>query len=200
MSLTGGFLDNALDWAKRNPGDVTGPVQAYLDAAKRQRLRRRILVAFVPILASIAIVVGVLALQANDARREAEALRLAADARATFDSRLDLGLLLALQAGARSDDLQARSVALVGLTRGPGPRQYQGPGTAIGAGALDQAGSHAVLAGQDATVLWDLGLGRAQPPFPVAQERSRSRRTARPSRSPRRTRWRYFAGTMARQT
>jgi WD40 repeat protein len=161
VQLVGGRLEIALDWARRNPAQVNGPVGAYLVAARRQRWRRRLLAIIAPILAVIVIVVGVLAVQANDARRNAEALRLAADARAAFDSRLDLGLLLALQARARSTDLQVQAVTLVGLTRGAGPRQYTGPGTPITSGALDQTGSHAVLAGVDGMTLWDVGQRRS---------------------------------------
>ena len=125
--LTGGRLESALDWARRNPGDLTDPVRAYLGVARNQRRRRRLLAVVAPILAVIAVAVGVLAIRANDARRGAEALRLTADARAAFDTRLDLGLILALQAGRRSTDLGVQSMLLVGLSRGPGPRSYEGP-------------------------------------------------------------------------
>jgi hypothetical protein len=122
-SLTGGRLEVALDWARRNPGDLTDSVRAYLRKARNDRRRRRLLAIVAPILAVVAVAVGVFAVQANGARRDAEALRLAADARAAFDTRLDLGLDLALQAAARSEDLRVRSMLLVGLSRAPGPRR-----------------------------------------------------------------------------
>ena len=154
--LTGGRLELALDWARRNPGDLTDPVRAYLRVARNQRRRRRLLAVVAPILAVIAVAVGVLAIRANDARRGAEALRLTADARAAFDTRLDLGLILALQAGRRSTDLGVQSMLLVGLSRGPGPRSYEGPRVPVTLGSLDEAGTRAVMSGIATTVIWDL--------------------------------------------
>jgi WD40 repeat protein len=166
-SLSGGRLTIARDWAERNQADVTPAVRDYLRSAVGQLRRRRALTVAVPILAAIIVVIGGLALRAiaeadraSAARDEADALRIAGDARAAFDTRLDLGLLLALEAAQRSDDLQVRGALLAGLTHGPGPRRIENVGQ-LDFAALDGAGHHAVLQGEgDHLVLWDVDIGR----------------------------------------
>jgi WD40 repeat protein len=145
-ALEQAYVDAALNAQRRE-----------LDAARAQRRRRLIFAVVVPGLTLIAIIVSVLAVQANQARRQAEALRLSGDARAAFDSRIDLGLLLAREAAAHSDDLQVQAATLVGLTQGPGPRRFDATGDSITDGQLDRLGSHAVLLRSDSTTLWDVG-------------------------------------------
>ena len=120
VSLTGGRLDLALEWSRDNADEVTPEIKAYLDKAKGQRRRGRIARLAVAGLAAVVLAVGVVAFQAVQARNDAEASRLAADARANFGTRLDLGLLLALEARAKSarpavpGDAARRSVARPG--------------------------------------------------------------------------------------
>ncbi len=161
VPLTGGRLSLAADWAERNPPDVTGEVGAYLRAALSQRRRRRALTVAAPVLAAVVVVVAVLAIQAIRARADADALRLAADARASFDARLDLGLLLALEAGARSDGLAVQATALDGLAHGPGPRRIEDVGAETKLGALGSSGERAVLVAPDRAILWDAGAAAA---------------------------------------
>lgn len=159
--LAGRRLDVALDWASRNPGDVTDTIGAYLKVARRQVWRRRAVAIAAAAFAVVALFVGVIAVQANDARQQSDALRIASDARAAFDTRLDLGLDLALQAAARSNDLGVQSTLLVGLTRGSGPRRYDGPRVPLKGGELDSRGTRAVMSGLDSTWLWDVSAGRS---------------------------------------
>ena len=156
-ALEGAYVDAALTAQRRE-----------LDAARAQRRRRLILAVVVPGLTLIAIIVSVLAVQANQARRQADALRLSGDARAAFDSRLDLGLLLAREAAEHSDDLQVQAATLIGLTRGPGPRGFDATGTPIIDGRLDRLGSHAVLLRSDSTTLWDVGRRSGSATIPGA--------------------------------
>ena len=165
--LAGGRLDLALDWSDRNPRDMTDLVREYLDAGVGQRRIGRIARLATVALAGILAVVGVFAYQAVQARNEEEASRLATDARANFDSRLDLGLLLALEARARSADLQAQSMPLVGLSRGAGPRSFARLGEDLDEGELDATGSRAVLAMQDGVTLWDVPTSRGVATTPV---------------------------------
>ena len=163
ITLPGGRLDLALDWSRRNPRDVTPEVREYLDAAVGQRRRGRIARVAVAALAGIVLVVGGFAYQAVQARNDAEASRLATEARANFGSRRDLGLLLALEARARSGDPQMQAMPLVGLTQGPGPIRFERP---IGIGfinsaGLDAAGTRAVLPGADNVTMWDVAAHRA---------------------------------------
>ena len=151
-ALTGGRLDVARSWRERNKGELTPVVDEFITQSRRQQSRRRALTFAVPILAVVALAVGVLAFQAfseaqraNAAREEADALRLAGDARANLDSRPDFGLLLAIEAAARSDAPQVQGMSLSALTHGPGPRQFQHVGKPVERAALDRAGSHAIL-------------------------------------------------------
>ena len=139
---------------------MTDLVREYLDAGVGQRRIGRIARLATVALAGVLAVVGAFAYQAVQARNEEEASRLATDARANFDSRLDLGLLLALEARARSADLQAQSIPLVGLSRGAGPRSFARLGEDLDEGELDATGSRAVLAMQDGVTLWDVPTGR----------------------------------------
>jgi WD40 repeat protein len=148
-------------------------MRAYLRAAVSQVWRRRALTLAVPVLAVIALVVGGLAFQAvseadraNAARAEADALRIAGEARAAFASRPDLGLLLAMEAAARSDDLQLGGMPLVGLTQGPGPRRFEDVGQPVEEAALDGIGARAVLRARDGIVLWDVESGQTLATIP----------------------------------
>ena len=156
VALGGGRLDLALDWSRRNARDMTDLVREYLDTAVGQRRIGRIARVAMIALAGVLAIVGVFAYQAVQARNAEEASRLATDARANFDSRLDLGLLLALEASARGDDFQAQAMPLVGLSRGPGPRAFVRLGEDVDDGAVDETGSRAVLAAADGVVLWDV--------------------------------------------
>jgi conflict system STAND superfamily ATPase/TIR domain-containing protein/WD40 domain-containing protein len=162
-SLAGGQLTDARSWRERNPGDVTPLVDDYINAAVGQARRRQLLTVAVPVLAVVALAVGVLAFQAyseaqraNTARAEADALRLAGDARATFDSRPDLGLLLAMEAAARSDAPQLKGMPLAALTHGPSPHRIVDIDDEVSTAAFDRRGSHAVLRAPDKVVLWDV--------------------------------------------
>ena len=131
----------------------------------------------VPILAVVALAVGLLAFQAyseaqraNAARAEADALRLAGDARATLDSRPDLGLLLAMEAAARSKESALQGMPLVALTHGPGPRRFDEVGQPIAAAALDGSGSHAVVRVPGKVVLWDVDAGAPVAELPASSD------------------------------
>jgi hypothetical protein len=149
-ALTGGRLAFARDWANRNPEEVTSDIRSYVRAAIRQQQRRRLLTVAVPVLAVVAVVVGGLAVlafseaqRADAARAEADALRIAGDARAALDSRPDLGLLLAMEAATRSDAAEPAAMPLVALTQGPGPRRFEDVGQRLESAALDRAGTRA---------------------------------------------------------
>ena len=102
-------------------------------------------------------VVGVVAFQAIQARNDAEASRLATDARANFGTRLDLGLLLALEARAKSSDSRFQALPLVGLSQGPGPRRFESlQGVHTDSAALSADGSRAVLSFSTVVNLWDV--------------------------------------------
>ena len=160
-SLTGGRLDVARSWRERNPGELTPLVDDYLNSSLRQRRRRQALTFAVPVLAVVALAVGVLAFQANASRDESDALRIASDARANLDSRPDLGLLLAMEAAARNQSPPLQGMPLTALTHGPGPRAFENVGEPIAAAALDRGGTHAVLGGSKTVLLWDVGKGAA---------------------------------------
>ncbi len=175
--LTGGRLNVAGDWAERHPTELGPEMAAYLRAAVNQVRRRRALTIAVPILLVVALVVGGLAIQAvneagraNAARTEADALRLVGEARLAFETRPDLGYLLAMEAAARSDDLQIQAAPLIGLVRGPGPRRYESVGTPIEKGRLDRGGKRAILATAGGLVLWDVAAGRAVATLPHTGE------------------------------
>ena len=175
--LTGGRLNVAGDWAERHPAELSPEMAAYLRAAVNQVRRRRALTIAVPILLVVALVVGGLAIQAvneagraNAARAEADALRLVGEARLAFETRPDLGYLLAMEAAARSDDLQIQAAPLIGLVRGPGPRRYESVGTPIEKGRLDRGGTRAILATAGGLVLWDVAAGRAVATLPHTGE------------------------------
>ncbi len=156
VALTGGRLDQAVAWSRQYPGEMTDEVREYLDAAVGQRRVGRIARIAVAGLAGVVALVGLFAFQAVQARNEAESSRLATDARANFGTRLDLGLLLALEASARSGDPLVQAMPLVGLTQGPGPRKFEQPGGTTDSGALDEDGSRAVLVQPDGVMLWDV--------------------------------------------
>jgi len=173
VSLAGGRLGLAREWSERHPAEVTTDIRAYLRTARNQLMLRRVLTFAVPALAIVAIVVGALAVQAireaqraNAAQTETDALRIAGEARAAFASRLDLGLLLAIEAAARSQDLQTRSTPLVGLTQGPGPRRFEIVGQPIEGGAIDDAGHRAILLIPNGVLLWDVDAGHAVATLP----------------------------------
>ena len=156
---------------------MTPVVGDYVNASRRQERRRQALTVAVPILAVVALAVGVLAFQAyneaqraNAARDEADALRLAGDARATFDSRPDLGLLLAMEAAARSDAPQLQGMPLAALTHAPGPRRFEDVGEAVKAAAFDSAGINAVMRTLDEVVLWDVDDGAAKETLPASSD------------------------------
>ena len=175
--LTGGRLNIARDWADRHPAERTREMAAYLKAAIGQVRRRRVLTIAVPILLVVALVVGGLAIQAvteagraNAARAEADALRFVGEARLAFETRPDLGYLLAMEAAARSDDLQIRAAPLIGLVRGPGPRHYEAVGTPIEKGRLDRAGTRAILVTAAGLLLWDVAAGETVATLPRTGE------------------------------
>ncbi len=175
--LTGGRLNVAGDWAERHPAELSPEMAAYVRAAVSQVRRRRALTIAVPILLVVALVVGGLAIQAvneagraNAARAEADALRLVGEARLAFETRPDLGYLLAMEAAARSDDLQIQAAPLIGLVRGPGPRHYESVGTPIEKGRLDRGGTRAILATASGLVLWDVAAGQAVATLPHTGE------------------------------
>src|SRR4029453_18080243 len=100
-SLTGGRLNVARAWRERNPGEVTPVVDDFIRQSRRQDPRRRAVMYAVPVLAVVALAVGVLAFQAiseaqraNAARAEADALRLAGDAGGGLGLRAGHGFLL----------------------------------------------------------------------------------------------------------
>ena len=157
VALAGGRLDLALEWSRDNADEVTPEIRAYLDQAKRQRQRGRIARVAMVGLAAVVLVVGVVAFQAVQARNDAEASRLAADARANFGTRLDLGLLLALEARAKSSDPRFQAMPLVGLSQGPGPRRFGGPQTPTDSAALSGDGSRAVVSFPTVAQFWDVG-------------------------------------------
>ncbi len=174
--LAGGRLSLARDWSKRHPDEVTQEVHAYVAAAVIQGRLRRVLTVAVPILAGVAVVVGALAFQAiheadraDTARTQADAFRLAGDARQAFESRPDLGYLLAMEAAARTDDLQLRAAPLIGFARGPGPRSFEAIGSALRGGRLDDAGVRAVLSTRDGVLLWDVVTGAKAGSLPAAE-------------------------------
>ena len=157
VSLTGGRLDLALEWSRDNADEVTPEIRAYLDRAKGQRRRGRIARIAVAGLAAVVLAVGFVAFQAVQARNDAEASRLAADARANFGTRLDLGLLLALEARAKSADPRFQAMPLVGLSQGPGPRHFGGPsGGHTDSAALSADGSRAVVSFSQVVHFWDV--------------------------------------------
>ena len=156
VSLTGGRLDLALEWSRDNADEVTPEIKAYLDKAKGQRRRGRIARLAVAGLAAVVLAVGVVAFQAVQARNDAEASRLAADARANFGTRLDLGLLLALEARAKSGDPRFQAMPLVGLSQGPGPRRFGGPQSPTDSAALSADGSRAVVSYPNVVQFWDV--------------------------------------------
>ena len=165
-ALTGGRLAFARDWANRNPEEVASDIRSYVRAAILQQQRRRLLTVAVPVLAVVAVVVGGLAVlafseaqRADAARAEADALRIAGDARAVLDSRPDLGLLLAMEAATRSDAAEPAAMPLVALTQGPGPRRFEDVGQRLESAALDRAGTRAVLRATDGFLLWDVDAG-----------------------------------------
>ena len=158
VALTGGRLDLALEWSRDNADEVTPEIRAYLDQAKSQRRRGRIARLAVAGLAAVVLAVGFVAFQAVQARNDAEASRLAADARANFGTRLDLGLLLALEARAKSGDPRFQAMPLVGLSQGPGPRRFGGPpGGHPDSAALSADGSRAVISFSNVVQFWDVG-------------------------------------------
>ena len=164
--LTGGRLAFARDWANRNSEEVTSDIRSYVRTALRQQQRRRFVTVAGPVLAVVAVFVGGLAVlafseaqRADAARAEADALRIAGDARAAFDSRPDLGLLLAMEAATRSDAAEPAAMPLVALTQGPGPRRFEDVGQRLEAAELDSAGTRAVLRATDGFVLWDVDAG-----------------------------------------
>ena len=170
-------MDIARSWRERNSGEVTPVVESYISSSVRQVRRRRALTFAVPILAVVTLAVGALAFQAiseaqraNKARDEADALRIAGDARASLDSRPDLGLLLAMEAAARSTTPQVQSMPLAALTHGPGARRFEDVGEPIDQAALDRGGSHAVLRVNDGIVLWDVDQGAATRTLPVSSD------------------------------
>ncbi len=176
-ALTGGRLAVARAWHERNPAEVTPIVDAYIRSSRRQVRRRQALTFAVPMLAVVALAVGVLAFQAfseaqraNAARDEADALRIAGDARASLDSRPDLALLLAMEAAVRSDAPQVQGMPLAALTHGPGPRRFQDVGEPIDAAAIDRAGSHAVMRVSDRTLLWNIKDGAATATLPTSSD------------------------------
>lgn len=170
IAIAGGRLDLALDWSRRNPRDVTPEVRKFLDAAVSQRRLGRVARIAIAGLAGVVLVVGAFAYQAIQARNDAEASRLATEARANFGSRRDLGLLLALEARARSGDPQIQAMPLVGLTQGPGPIRFERPLgiTFIDSAGLDAAGTRAVLLGSDGVALWDVASHRVVGELPGA--------------------------------
>ena len=176
-NLTGGRLSVARAWRERNPGEVTPVVDDFIRQSRRQDTRRRAVMYAVPVLAVVALAVGVLAFQAyseaqraNAARSEADALRLAGDARSTLDTRPDLGLLLAMEAAARSDAPQLQGMPLAALTHGPGPRRFEDVGEPVKSAALDSAGSHAVMRTPSQIVLWDVDDGAVAGTLPASSD------------------------------
>jgi WD40 repeat protein len=158
--LTGGRLDVAKDWARRNEGEVSPTVRDYLRTARRRQQTGRLFLAAaaaVPILFLVLAAVGVFAFQAVQARQAADTLRLVGDVRANLDTRRDLALLLAVAAQSRSEDAGAQAMPLVALTRGPGPSAYQRLPIVPRLAAFDEDGSRAVLSTDDEVLLQDVG-------------------------------------------
>jgi WD40 repeat protein len=167
VPLTGGRLAVAVEWWERNGLASDDAMTRYITAAVRQRRRRRVVTVAAPVLAVLVLVVGTLATQlarqvgvADRARSNAEALRLAGEARSALGTRPDLSLLLSLEAMARGDDLQVQWTPFVALTRGPGPRSFQQLPEPVQAAALDDAGEHAVLVTANGTMLWETSVGQ----------------------------------------
>jgi WD40 repeat protein/class 3 adenylate cyclase len=160
----------ALDWADGST-DLTKDERAFLEAsaaaqerelldARRRTRRLRILLVGVVALLALAVVAGAVALvQRSHARHTAtvaQAGRLAAQSREAVTKNPDRALLLALEAGRLDDSVDSRSALLAALEQSSRARAWlQGFDASVSATAFSPDGRILATTTQDGATLWD---------------------------------------------
>lgn len=151
------FLDASLAEAQRQETEHLERVRGE----RRRNRRLRALLAFASVLVVVLAATGVFALRqrtvALDRQRTADARRLAAVAAGVREDRLDLAVLLSIEALERHDDLDTRGALLSTLTDQVGLRAYIHQGDATVDSAIDPTGSLLAVPASDYRLqLWDV--------------------------------------------
>jgi len=128
----GARLQAAVDWAGEHTADLNSLERQFLeasraaeetelDATRRRNRRLRILALGLAVVALAALAATAFAVvareQANDQRKTAESRTLATEALANLDTRVDLALLLSLEAYRKKPTFEARNAALAAFKR-----------------------------------------------------------------------------------
>jgi WD40 repeat protein len=170
------FLEASRDEAHRVAMAAAEAERAELRRAERDRWRRRVMVGLFGLLAVVLALAGVALVQRNEAaqqRERARSLGIASQSEVLAPSQLDLGVLLALQAQAADDGVEATGSLLDALAHAPRPARYLRPpdgARIIAPIALSPAGDRIAAALSDGQVgVWDPRTGDEVAAWPAGQ-------------------------------